>query len=260
MIAPNRGGFAVRAKFVKPARPAEPSISRVLEEFLDEQRARLRLRTLAKYEAVLDLLRNHLNGYAYESLSRTDAALFERRANAKGEEHRDFCQLFGPDKILTNLRSFLGYFMIRKVMAGQDLKRAAGTVTKKLSQWLVAKGYVSKKAGREGADSGVSAARDLPRAERAAQILVDSIDRLGIDSTKLADEDYLGFDHFTIARVEPGKLWLEAWEGGKPRSCGSIPVPEAATKLLRKGWDVSCALGRVGGRWRIVEMANLYPG
>ncbi|MGH8674712.1 MAG: hypothetical protein ACREVG_10410, partial [Burkholderiales bacterium] len=125
-------------KIVKLARPADPSISRVLEEFLAEQRARLAPRTLAKYEDVLDLLRSHLNGYAYESLSKAEAALFDRHFNAQGEEHREFCQLFGPDKIVEQLGSFLGYFMIRKVMAGQDLKRAAGSVTKRLSKWLAA--------------------------------------------------------------------------------------------------------------------------
>ena len=34
--------------------------------------------------------------------------------------------------------------MIRKVIAGRDLKRAAGSVTKKLSKWLAEKGYVSR--------------------------------------------------------------------------------------------------------------------
>ena len=33
---------------------------------------------LWKYESVLDLLRSHLNGYAYQGLSKPDAALFER--------------------------------------------------------------------------------------------------------------------------------------------------------------------------------------
>lgn len=249
----------MKTKVVKLARPAEPSISRVLEEFLEEQRARLAPRTLSQYEAVLDLLRSHLDGYAYESLSPAERALFDRHYDAEGEEHREFCQLFGPDKIGENLGSFLGYFMIRKVMAGKDLKRAAGSVTKKLSKWLAAKGYVSEEIAREGADRGAAAARELPEAERAAQILRDAVDRLGIDPTDLAEEDYLEFDHFTIARVEPGTLWLDIQDGRKRRSCGPIPVPAPATKLLRTGWDLSCALGRVRGTWRIVEMANVYP-
>jgi hypothetical protein len=246
------------AKVVKLVRPAEPSISRVLEEF--RERARLAPRTLSNYKAVLDLLRSHLNGYAYESLSKAEAALFDQHYDAGGEDHREFCQLFGPEKIVENLGSFLGYFMIRKVMAGEDLKRAAGSVTKKLSKWLAAKGYVSEEDAREGADRGAAAARELPEAERAAKILRDTADRLRIDPGGLADEDYLEFDHFTVARVEPGRLWLEIREGRKRRSCGPIPVPAAVTKLLRRGWDISCSLARVRGTWRIVEVANVYPG
>jgi len=246
-------------KIVKLTRPADPSISRVLEEFLEDQRTRLVPRTLATYEAVLDLLQSHLNGYAYERLSKAEAALFDRHFNARGEEHREFCQLFGPDKIVEQLGSFLGYFMIRKVMAGEDFKRAAGTVTKKLSKWLAVKGYLSEEDTREAVDIGATAARDLPRAERAAQLLRKAVDRVGIDPTELAEGDYLELDHFTIGRVEPGKLWLEIQRGRKRRSCGPIAVPAPVAKLLREGWDLSCSLGRVRGVWHIVEMANVYP-
>ena len=149
--------------------------------------------------------------------------------------------------------------MIRKVMAGQDLRRAAGTVTKKLSKWLAVKGYISEEEAQEGADDGTAAARDLPNAERAAQILVNAIESLAIAPNDLADEDYLEFDHFTISEIEPGKLWLEIFEGGKRDLCGPIRVPNSATKLLRRGWDISCSLGRVRGKWRILEVANVYP-
>ena len=142
----------MNAKTVPLPQPAEPNIRRVLEEFLEEQRARLAPRTLAKYESVLDLLRSHLDGYAHECLSAREAARFERSYNAEGEEHREFCELFGPEKIVENLDGFLGYFMIRKVLAGEDLLRAAGTVTKKLSKWLAAKNYASQEDAGEAAE------------------------------------------------------------------------------------------------------------
>ncbi len=247
------------AKIVKLAQPADPTIDQVFEEFLAEQRDRLKPKTVSRYEDVLSLLRHHLNGYAYESLSTAESVLFDRHFNAEGDDHRDFCELFGPDKIVGSLGSFLGYFMIRKVMAGQDLKRAAGTVTKKLSKWLAAKGYISEEEAQACSDEGTEAARDLPKAERAAQILVDAVEDLAIDSKELADEDYLEFDHFTIGKIEPGMLWLEDFEGGEGHLYGPVPVPNSATKLLRKGWDISCSLGRVRGKWRIVEVANVYP-
>ena len=138
------------AKITRLPQPASPTIDQVFDEFLGEQRRRLRPRTLSKYEDVLDLLRNHLNGYAYQSLSTAESALFDRYYNAQGAKHLEFCQLFGPDKIVANLGGFLGYFMIRKVWAGQDLKRAAGTVTKKLSTWLAAQGHVAENEARRG--------------------------------------------------------------------------------------------------------------
>jgi len=240
--------------------PAKPNISRVLEEFLDKQRSRLAPSTLAKYETVLDLLQIHLNGYACESLSAPEAALFERCYNAEGEEHREFCELFGPEKIVENLDSFLDYFMIRKVIAGEDLLRSAGTVTKKLSQWLAENSYVSLEAGDEAMEKSAAAARDLPKAERAARILRDAADRIAIDPAKLADDDYLEFDHFTIAKVEPGRLWLAVWQGGRMRKRGPIPAPELATRWLRPSWAISCALGRVRKSWRLLDVANVYPG
>ncbi|MFQ5890875.1 MAG: hypothetical protein ACE5JR_12615 [Gemmatimonadota bacterium] len=59
--------------------------------------------------------------------------------------------------------------------------------------------------------------------------------------------------------VEPGKLRLEHFGGGKGRPYGPLPVPSASTELLREGWDISCALGRVPGRRRILEVADVQP-
>jgi hypothetical protein len=69
------------------------------------------------------------------------------------------------------------------------------------------------------------------------------------------------FDHYTIAKVEPGKLWLEVYDddSGKPVVRGPMPASREATGRLRAGWDISCALGRFEGKWQLVEVANVYP-
>lgn len=237
--------------------PANPNIEQILQAFLVEQKRRLKPATFSNYESVIDLFRSHLNGYAYEGLSRAESALFEKHYNAKGEQHREFCEIFGPDKIGENFREFLGYFMIRKVLAGEDLKRAAGTVTKKLSKWLAEKGYTSREAALEGSEEGAAAARNLPRAERAARILYEQAN-LTVDPNTLRDEDYQDFDHYTIVKIEPGKLWVESFTGGEER-VGPVRVSEKATALLRTGWNISCSLRRTRGQWRILEMGNVYP-
>src|SRR5438045_475631 len=106
-----------------------PTIARVLSHFLDEQEQRLSRRTYAQYRDVVELLQHCLNSYAYQSLNELDTKRFERLSNAAGDAHRDFCQIFGPEHILPNVGEFLDYFMVRKVIAGRALLRAAGTVT-----------------------------------------------------------------------------------------------------------------------------------
>ena len=66
------------AKITRLPQPASHTIEQVFDEFLGDQRRRLRPRTLSKYEDVLGLLRDYLNSYAYQSLSTAEAALFDR--------------------------------------------------------------------------------------------------------------------------------------------------------------------------------------
>jgi hypothetical protein len=238
--------------------PPNPNIEQVLGEFLAEQKRRLKPATFSNYESVIDLLRSHLNGYAYDGLSRAESALFKKHYNAEGKEHREFCEIFGPDKIVESFSGFLGYFMVRKVLAGEELKRAAGTVTKKLSKWLVEKGYTSQELALEGSEEGAAAARNLPRAERAARLLYEDTNRTALDPNSLSDEDYQDFDHYTIVKIEPGKLWMESFTGGE-ELIGPVRAPEKATTLLRTGWNISCSLGRIRGQWRLLEMGNVYP-
>ena len=100
----------------------EKTIEAVLDDFLKEQQKRLKSSTMRKYEDVIDLFQSSLDGYAYQGLDKQEGALFDRFYNAKGDEHREFCQLFGPEKIPDNVSEFLNYFMIRKVMCGKELK------------------------------------------------------------------------------------------------------------------------------------------
>lgn len=237
---------------------AVPTIAQLLEQFLHAQRGRLKPRTLKRYEEVLALFTSYLDGYAYQGLSETDAALLERSSNSKAEGSRTFCELFGADHLLENLDGFLGYFLVRKVIAGEELLRASGTVTKRLSKWLAANGHISAVDAEYAAESSGTAFRDLPRAERAAQILREYAEQLVVDVAALPESDYFEFDHFPISRVEPQQIWFEIFHDGALRELGPIPAPESATRLLRPGWSVSCSLGRVGKSWRLLEVASIY--
>lgn len=232
---------------------ARPTVGEVLAEFLAEQRERLSPKPFARYRQVVQLLTSSLNNYAHQSLTQTDAELFNRLYDAQGDEHREFCEIFGPDKILPNLREFLGYFMIRKVVAGPELKRAAGTVTKALARWLAQRGYVAEEAATDGAAEGARATRDLPAAEMLACRLMEYADRRR--SSVENDEEALE-DHFTIHRVQHGQIWLEAMDGSE---LGPIALPPALARDCKVGWEIAGAVGRMRGRWKLLEVWNVYP-
>lgn len=71
--------------------------------------------------------------------------------------------MFGPDKITENLGEFLDYFMVRKVIAGEELLKAAGTVTGKLMRWLGERGYIDAASAAAAGEQAREAARDLAR-------------------------------------------------------------------------------------------------
>jgi len=235
-----------------PARPAKPTIAEVLAQFLAEQRGRLAPKTVAQYQSVVQLLQHSLNSYAYQSLDKSNAKLFDQLYNAKGSAHREFCDVFGPEHILPNVDEFLGYFMVRKVFAGKGLLRVAGTVTKKLARWLAEKGYVKAEEAGDAAERGGEAARDLPRAEELASLL-----RHFAEDQERGDEKDEFEDHFTLTRVDRGRIWLEGMLDG--RELGPIAVPVEISSRCRVGWTISGVVGCLGKRWQLVEAWNVYP-
>ena len=227
----------------------EPTIDDVLAEFLAVQEQRLAPRTFANYRTVVDLLRHCLNGYGHQYLDEDERARFEHAFDAGDEEA--FVHLFGPEKIADVLGEFLDYFMVRKVMAGEELLRAAGTVTKKLAKWMAANGYLDAEAAGDAAERGAGAARDLPRAERLSRLLYEHAERVakGYD---LDAEDEIVEDYFAIERVEPGALWLT---GG----IGPVNVGTKASLVARPGWSVYLVLWRSPRGWEALEAGNVYP-
>ena len=225
------------------------TIDEVLAEFLAAQEQRLAARTFANYRAVVEVLRDCLNGYGHQYLDGDERMRFERAFNAGDEEA--FVRLFGPDKIVEALGEFLDYFMVRKVMAGEELLRAAGTVTKKLAKWMATKGYLDAASAGEAVERGARAARDLPRAERLSRLLYEQAERVAKDARHDAGDDIVE-DYFTIERVEPGALWLT---GG----IGPVKVDPAASSLACPGWSVYLVLARSARGWQVLEAGNVYP-
>jgi hypothetical protein len=231
-------------------RPAEKTIEVVLDEFLGEQEGRLKGSTLRKYKDIVELFQSCLDVYGHQYLNKRERALFERLYQAGGAEHREFCQVFGPEKIPDGVGEFLGYFMIRKVMCGKELKQAAGTVMKKLGKWLNEKGYIDSESAGAMTDRGATAAKELPAAEELARMLADYANGTAVDCDEVIE------DHFFVEAVEPGKLRLSAMSESEEIT---VAVSRQISDAWQVGWRISGAMGKTGKGWRILEAWNVYP-
>jgi hypothetical protein len=229
-------------------RAPSPNIEELLDRFLADQRARLSVRTMVNYLSVVDLLRSCLNNYGYQHL---DQAAQDRFHAAYDNDEDAFVHLFGASELVACIPEFLGYFMVRKVIAGTELLRAAGTVTKKLAKWLGEGGYVDAYDVADVVERGGEAGRDLPRAERLSGILFNLAREAGVDVHAVEDEDYVE-DYLTIERVESGALFFE---GG----VGPLKVPKAASDLAQVGWSLYASLARTKQGWQLVEVGVVYP-
>jgi hypothetical protein len=228
----------------------QASIDSALTEFLAGQRGRLSDRTFRRYEEVVELLRHSLDGYAYSSLDDDERRRWE--AEYETNEEGAFCRLFGPEKIPAHLGEFLDYFMVRKVIAGQELLKASGTVTGKLVRWLADRGSIDRDSAEDASERARDAARDLPIADRLGMLLHDVTDRApDIDPDQVADEDWVE-DYLEITDVEPGKIWFE-------RDVGPFSVPRKASDLARPGWSAFVTAAKIAGRWHLLEVGVVYP-
>ena len=117
-----------------PSNRPGKTIDRVLEEFLDEQEARLAPATFGKYESIVHLLKAYCERYWPDHHGE-----YERITKAGGT----YCSTYGPEDIPAAFSMFLDYFMPHKVIAGEGTTKAAGTVIRKLAKCLMAKGYAS---------------------------------------------------------------------------------------------------------------------
>jgi hypothetical protein len=219
------------------------TIDRLFEEFLADQEARLSPKTLDKYEGIIDLYRSYLESY-WPDHSGKD---YEAITRAKGT----YCGTYGAMDITSGFSEFLGYFMPRKVIAGNETMKAAGTVVKKLARWLVEKGYTEDDESVRERVGG--AARDLPASQKLLDALHDWLSETGPVKSGGEIEG-----HFLIQRTAPGQIWLESMIDGD-EEIGPIPVPANIAKACKVGWDVGGVVALTNKGWRLVEVWNISP-
>jgi len=219
------------------------TIDQLFDEFLADQKARLSPKVQARYEQIIDLYRAYLERY-WPGHSQKE---YDAITSAKGT----FCGAFGTEDIASGFAAFLDDFMPRKVIAGNETMKAAGTVIKKLAKWLVEKGYTEDdESMKEMIGEG---ARDLP----ASQKLLDFLDDW-LDETAPVDADRQIEGHFIIKRIEPKQIWLDSVLSGDTE-IGPILVPAKVARACKVGWDVGGVVGLSKKGWRLIEVWNISP-
>lgn len=229
--------------------PLPGSIELVLNEFLQEQHDRLREPTFRKYLTIVELLESCLNGYGHESLSEIELRRFEK-AFDDGDELA-YCHLFGAEKIPAQVPAFLYWFMLRKVICGDDLLRAASTVTKRLLKWLEARGDIDGVVAEGAYAVAKAAGHDLPASNRLTFLLGDLADLDPFSAPEPPTGEVIE-DLLTIERVEPGLLWFAD-------GVGALGVPAEASALAKPGWALWAAVERTGDRLRLLDHGIVYP-
>ncbi len=225
------------------------TIKDVFNEFLAEQKARLKPRTYNGYYEAIDLLEDCLNGYGHNSLSIEESERFDELY----DEGKEFCDIFGPDKITSSeIAEFLDYFMIKKVVASNNLMKTVGTVTRKFVKWLGEKGYVVEKDCKNMVDVVDDLKADMPAVAELADLIYDYI-------YQSSDVDFEGTKdgYFSVADIKPGELWLGDYMGSE-KVIGPVIVSDEISSKCKKGWVICLELGRVGKDWRMLGVGNVY--
>ncbi len=116
---------------------------------------------------------------------------------------------------------------------------------------LVGVGWDEVKAEHAvAAELAARAARDLPRADRLADLLYKQSSQLpDFDPAELQESDWLE-GCLLIEAVEPDALFF----GG---GIGPVATCDEAARLAEPGWVVNVVLARIEGSWRVVEVGNV---
>jgi hypothetical protein len=236
-------------------RPADPSAFDVLERWCaPTSPSSAKGRTFTERDSVAQLIADHLDSYAYERLSKRDRTWWEERWNAD-EEAGAFSRLFGPEWIVDSMDAFLGWFVIRKVMAPREELATYGPLCVDLLRWMESEGLASGSDVEAAIDRALRAGEELPLADELGELLYFSGKDLEPDAI-LETVDW-EVEMGAIVRVEPGALWFRSETG---EEVGPVRVPERGTDIARIGWKLSAAVfGRAAGGWYVLEMGNVYP-
>jgi len=225
------------------------TIKQVLNDFLKEQRARVKLGTYRDYKEAISLFEDCLNGYAYQYLDERDGKRFEELAR-KGKE---FCEIFGPSNVGANeISEFLDYFMVKKVIGSKEFMKNVGRVMGRFVRWMNEKGYMNDEEFKITVERVDTLKDDLPKVGELANMIYDYIEDDPVEDVTETMDGY-----FRITKIKPGELWFE--EMGRGPSIGPTFVSHEISSLCKVGWVICLELGKTAKGWQMLESGYVYP-
>jgi len=227
------------------------TIKQVFKEFLEEQQVRLKPRTYGGYEDAIYLFEQCLNSYAYQYLDDKDSKLFDKLYN---EKNKEFCELFGPDKIgSSEIGEFLDYFMIRKVMGSEELMKTVGRVMRKFVKWMNEKGYMNEGEYDNSAEIVDELKDELPKVVELSSLIYEYIEDNPPEEFSESVDGY-----FRVIKIEPRKLWLDDYIGCGG-TLGPVSVSTEISSMCKEGWVIYLELGKTSKGWQMLVSGSVYP-
>ena len=226
------------------------TVREVLDEFLEEQRARLGPGMYMYYERTVELLEAYMDRNPMHFIRHTGVPP-ERPSRGRTAT---CCDTLGPDVIDAGLLlDFLHSHMVREVRCGRTLMRMAITVIKRLVGWLHGRGLMDDQERQKALDGVRGIKGYLPGIVDMARRMAEHVERNPAgEHTEAVD------GHFTVTRIEPGALWLrDCIHGGE--EMGPVPVSERVTAACVEGWTIRLGLGRTEEGWRVLWSGRAYP-
>lgn len=226
------------------------NLSSIFDEFLKDQKKRLKPRSFKKYKSVIELFQDYLDGYAYNYLSEEDYEKFWE----KYQTGVSFCELFSLEKIgVTQFEEFMGTFIIRKVGASKTLMKNTGIVMRKLVNWLQENSYLDSSRYESIQNQVNKLKKDLPLVYELSELLFDE----GVKNSIYQYEEFQE-GNYIIAEIEPDQFWLKKLNKVK-EEIGPVVVSEEISELAEENWLVYLKLGKIMNKWFIIESGNVYP-
>ncbi len=240
-----------------PQSGSSACIQHVLREFVEDRGRDLAPPESRLYRHVVLFLELCINNYGHRNLGEESRERYERLYRDFDGGGRDFFELFGPELLLPELDYFTGTFLKKEVHTSDRVVRKATEVVSELRAWLVRRGYLTRETLEESEQ--IAGARE--RLKRRLRPLARQVARslVSFDPETLSEDDYVALDDHLVGRVEPGRVWLRVHRTAAPEEIGPVALPESLTRHLRRGFTLCCSLGRLRGRWRLVEFWDVHP-